>query len=288
MNWRLYHPIFEYQKILNQSSYPWLGHIHFAYDLIANAQPKTIVELGVARGVSFFAFCQAIKDFRLKTSIYGIDTWQGDKHTGSYDEQIYLDVKNIRSSYYPDQKLNFLKQNFDDAATRFADHSIDLLHIDGYHTYRAVSHDFQTWLPKMSSDGIILFHDIVEKKSDFGVYKLWAKLQKKYSTYQFSHSHGLGVVFLGSKNYLNNLSDLHLDDYYQSYFLKEKTQIDRVLRLSREHQAQIQAIKKEQAINDEKKDKQILSLQKEIVTLKSSKFWKLRNKYYRLLGRRID
>ncbi|MFZ5391918.1 MAG: class I SAM-dependent methyltransferase [Patescibacteria group bacterium] len=288
MNWRLYHPIFEYQQILNQPSYPWLGHIYFAYDLVANIKPKVIVELGVARGISFFSFCQAIKDLKLKTKIYGIDTWQGDKHTGQYDQKIFSQVKNINSTYYPKLNTSLLKQTFDKVVPKFADSGIDLLHIDGYHTYEAVAHDYQTWLPKMSANGIILFHDIVEKRSDFGVYKLWKILQKKYSTYQFSHSHGLGVVFLGQKSPLADFIALDLEDYYKNYSLKEKHQIESRHKLVNQYQDTIQKIVKESAANDQKIKVQIRQLQKEIATMKSSKFWKMRDKYYRLLGRKID
>ncbi len=288
MNWHFFHPIFEYQKNLNQSSYPWLGHVYFAYDLVANTKPKVIVELGVARGISFFAFCQAIKDSKLKTKIYGIDTWEGDKHTGQYDQKIFAQVKNINSTYYPKLNTSFFKQTFDKAVPKFTDSGIDLLHIDGYHTYEAVAHDYQTWLPKMSANGIILFHDIIEKRSDFGVYKLWKILQKKYPTYQFSHSHGLGVVFLGQNNPLADFVALDLEDYYKNYSLKEKYQIESRHKLANQYQEAIQKIEKENAANDKKIKAQIKQLQKEIATMKSSKFWKMRDKYYRLLGRKID
>src|SRR5262249_20887600 len=38
----------------------WTEHIYFAYDLIAQLRPTVVVELGIDRGESYFAFCQAI------------------------------------------------------------------------------------------------------------------------------------------------------------------------------------------------------------------------------------
>jgi hypothetical protein len=94
-----------------------------------------------------------------------------------------------------------LRKNFDEAANEFESNSIDLLHIDGLHTYTAVKHDFDTWFPKVKKDGIILLHDIFISRDDFGVYKFWEELKSEYKTIEFYQSYGLGVLFKDGARY---------------------------------------------------------------------------------------
>jgi hypothetical protein len=87
--------------------------------------------------------------------------------------------------------------SFAEALNSFKDQTIDLLHIDGFHSYEAIKEDFETWLPKVSPDGIILLHDIHVRRNTFGVYKFWQEIKTQFKTIEFVGSHGLGVVFLG-------------------------------------------------------------------------------------------
>lgn len=178
---------------------PWSGHRRFAYDLVRFAQPSMLVELGTYCGTSFFSFCQAVKDGGLSTHCYAIDSWNGDPHSGySHEagEKVFQFVQNINDHEFS-TFATLLRCDFDQALHAFTNESIDLLHIDGYHTYEAVHHDYMTWYPKLSDDGIILFHDICVRTSDFGVYRLWEELTVKENLphFTFSHSYGLGVLF---------------------------------------------------------------------------------------------
>jgi GT2 family glycosyltransferase len=195
MNWQYHQPEFEYEKVFNDLEWPWAGHKYFAYDLVCHNRPSLIVELGTHRGTSFFSFCQAVKDQELNTKLFAVDTWKGDPHALYYGEEVFTEVSGIRESFYPGLDIGLLRMTFDEAIERFADGTIGLLHIDGFHTYGAVKHDFDSWIGKVADNGVILLHDISETHDDFGVYRLWEELKQEYTTLEFHHSHGLGIVF---------------------------------------------------------------------------------------------
>lgn len=194
LTWVYHNPLFEFDNPNIRIVSTWRGHLNFAYDLIRFMKPKQVVELGSFYGASFFGFCQAVKDGGLSTKCVAIDTWLGDPHTGFYKENVFETFKTTLNTFYPNN-TQMIRSTFDDALNRFQDGTIDILHIDGYHTYEAVIHDFETWLPKVAKNGIILFHDIAVKDNNFGVYKLWDTLQKQYPSIEFEHSYGLGVLF---------------------------------------------------------------------------------------------
>ena len=176
----------------------WVGHLPFAAWLIQISPPKIFVELGTHTGNSYFSFCQSVADTSLSTKCYAIDTWEGDEHAGDYGDEIFQKV----NSHNRDCYANFstlLRMRFDDALTFFANESIGLLHIDGLHTYEAVRHDFETWLPKLAPGAIVLFHDTNVHERNFGVWKLWEELQVDYpNNIEFKHSHGLGLLQLNN------------------------------------------------------------------------------------------
>lgn len=218
----------------------WMGHVPFAMALMEMVKPRILVELGTHWGVSYCAFCQAIKELRLATQCFAVDTWQGDPHASFYTNEVLDNLKDHHDERYS-LFSKLLRCTFDEALTHFEDKSVDVLHIDGYHTYEAAKHDFETWLPKMSERGVVLIHDIeVRDRETFGVWRFWDEIKQKYPSFAFYHSHGLGVLAVGEtvpdglrvlvsggpaeaeriRTYFANLGN-HLDELHSAALQKE-------------------------------------------------------------------
>jgi glycosyltransferase involved in cell wall biosynthesis/SAM-dependent methyltransferase len=176
----------------------WWQHVPFAHWIVCATAPRVLVELGTHTGVSYTAFCQAVARRQLFTRCHAVDTWHGDPQAGEYGEEIYEDLRRFHDKRFGTFST-LLRCTFDEALDRIEDAVIDLLHIDGLHTYDAVRHDFESWLPKLSDRAVVLFHDTNVRAGDFGVWRLWNELSGLHPSFEFLHGHGLGVLAIGKQ-----------------------------------------------------------------------------------------
>jgi hypothetical protein len=185
----------EPERIVHPPS--WLDNTPFAFWIMDALRPSTFVELGCHSGNSYASFAQARQLLGLSTTCHGVDTWRGDPHAGFFDEEVFEDW----SAYHERRFSTFsrlIRSTFDEAVGQFGDGSIDLLHLDGYHTLEAVSHDFDLWRPKLSNRAVVLCHDIEVREKDFGAWRLWDRLKDEHPSFDFRHGHGLGVLGIGT------------------------------------------------------------------------------------------
>jgi glycosyltransferase involved in cell wall biosynthesis len=162
----------------------WIGHRGFAEWLVTQFENPKIVELGVDYGFSTFVFANALKG--TNGIIYGIDLFEGDVHAGS--RNTYLSVKNnIR--LHDLKNIEIIVEDFAKVSQPWSN-PLDILHIDGLHTYDAVKSDFTNWSRHVKDDGVILFHDIAV--AEFGVKDFFKELSGGHKLF-FTHWYGLGI-----------------------------------------------------------------------------------------------
>ena len=144
------------EKVLRHGS-SWVGHGSFAMKLVETYNPKVVVDLGVDYGYSTFCFA-----YPKIGEVYGVDWFQGDIHAGhrnTYDLviEMYHEIK----EEYGINNVEFIKGDFNDVAKTW-NKKIDILHVDGLHTYEGVKSDITNYLPLINKGGVIGGHDYVQ------------------------------------------------------------------------------------------------------------------------------
>ena len=166
-----------------KNQFNWKSHITFAQWIVRRKNPEVVVDLGV--DYAYSTFCFGLPKIG---KIYGIDSFEGDDHAGLRDTYKYVNEKKEELGF---DHITFIKGYFDDVAKTW-DKPIDILHIDGFHTYEAVKNDYDTWNKFVKEDGVILFHDTCVNNPGFGVRKFFGEID--LPKVNFHISNGLGVV----------------------------------------------------------------------------------------------
>ena len=229
-----------------------------------------------------------MSEANLAVKCYAVDTWQGDDHAGYYDDKVFHEV-NAHNKAHFESFSRLFKMKFDDAVNSFSNGSIELLHIDGLHTYEAAKHDFETWIIKLAPGAVVLFHDTNVRERGFGIWKLWKELQSRYpNNLEFLHSYGLGVLQLDGATDANKLEWLDsnsveqqlLKDYFSALGARqlERFELGRTKTQVAKRDGQI--VNLNQAVGE--RDRQIVNLNQavgerdgQIAALYNSTSWRI-------------
>jgi hypothetical protein len=181
----------EEMKGLDCADSAWLGHAAFAHCLVLYLKPQVIVDLGVCSGCSTFAMALALKKLRCGR-IYAVDTWEGDAHVGYYSGTVYERFMETRSALGVEEHVVPLKMLFSESKS-LINEQIDLLHIDGLHTFRAATEDFRLFRKQLAPGAMVMFHDVYnESFPDMRI--LWKWLALRHRCHIRRHSSGLGLI----------------------------------------------------------------------------------------------
>lgn len=171
--------------------------------LIDDRKPKTILEIGTARGGTLL-LSALLAD--AKALIISIDLQYGLYGGGYPDWKIPL-YKSFRQHK---QQIELIQGDSHSAAIRdqlekiLDGRKIDYLFIDGDHTYEGVKQDFEVYNQFLSGDALVAFHDIESDKTpvpDTFVSVYWNEIKGDYPHKEFIQDRsqsklGLGVLMI--------------------------------------------------------------------------------------------
>lgn len=155
-------------------------------EVVENIKPKTIMEIGTARGGTLFLFSKIIPE---DSFIISLDL-PGGSFGGGYP---WWKIPLYKSFAKDKQTINLIREDSHNLKTLrkikkiLGDRKLDFLFIDGDHTYNGVKKDFDLYKQLVKKGGIIAFHDVAlhppETKCE--VSKLWNEVKKKYEYKEF-------------------------------------------------------------------------------------------------------
>lgn len=184
-----------------------LWHVPFLFWLLEATRPRLYVEIGVGEGVAYMAVCQALHRMRAHAHCYAVGLWQDAD--GNIEVPERLAARN--ADLYEDFS-QILKDGVERSAHAIDDGSVDLMLVDLTQDSSVAKSLQQTWVPKLSSNGILLLNGI--NHGDPTIAVLVEALASKSPTIQMPGGDGLLVVLpgRGPDEELANIAALTPDD----------------------------------------------------------------------------
>ncbi len=150
-------------------------------ELIKKSKPKFILEIGTSEGGTLFFFTKFANP---KAKIITIDL----PIIRSYASYSPAKIPFFKLYRLKKQKIHFLRKDSHQTSTIknvkkiLKNSKLDVLFIDGDHTYEGVKQDFENFSPFVRRNGIIAFHDIVEHlpESNCKVSQFWNDIKDNY------------------------------------------------------------------------------------------------------------
>lgn len=130
-----------------------------AVDKVAALQPRTIVEIGCGNGGTLWVWRQ------LGAEVLAITL---PNRNPDYPSRHGATVC-LADSHLP-ESVAWLRERLDGRP-------VDVLHIDGDHSYDGVRADLETYVPLVRPGGLVLLHDIVNDRDAADVGRLWAEIR---------------------------------------------------------------------------------------------------------------
>ena len=167
---------------------------------VSETKPKQVLEIGTGWGGTLFLLCMASSPDAVICSVDLPPTLIGRGYP-EWRERLY------RSFSRGNQRIEIVRGDSHDSATAALVESLmegaplDLLFIDGDHSYEGAKADFMLYSPMVRHGGLIVLHDVVRNNlnPEIKVFKFWREIRDEYKTDEISADggrYGIGLVYV--------------------------------------------------------------------------------------------
>jgi len=188
------------QSIVNREAIQHVDELTQFAVMVRRLRPHRLVEIGTAQGGVFWLLCQLSPN---DATLVSVDLPPEDRFSGGL--KVAIDLEGMKK---PGQTVHAVTGSSHDPVTHdrvkaiFAGGPIDVLFIDGDHSYEGVKQDYEMYRSLVRPGGIIAFHDIVHTKfEDCHVDVFWRELTRNTPSQAIeiigrtpSHFGGIGVL----------------------------------------------------------------------------------------------
>lgn len=129
------------------------------YGLVRSMKPSVCVEIGSARGKSTCSIGLALKENGCGT-LYAIDPHVQTDWNDDYSVDTYEALESNITALGLGEQVQILRA-FSEEVARSWNSNIDLLFIDGDHSYDGVKRDWALFAPHLSLFSVVIFHDTI-------------------------------------------------------------------------------------------------------------------------------
>ena len=152
-------------------------------EILIPLKPKRMMEIGTSTGGTLWLWTQICDPKAMIISLDLIDPTVG----GGYDEnrkKIYATFAQLNQELFLVQGNSHLPESFGMIKGILKDELLDVLFIDGDHSYEGVEKDFEMYSKLVKPHGLIIFHDITLHPAKFHchVQAYWDNIKDQYKT----------------------------------------------------------------------------------------------------------
>ena len=168
----------ESEKIIQLSNKKWKEtspYILTMYEFVRNTKPETIFEIGTRNGISTQALLSALADNR-KGKLYSVDIKDCMPRVGLW-------MTDELAKYWEFHRANSIEFH------KTWNKEIDILLIDGDHSYEMCKADFENYEKFVRKGGYIFMHDTIHWE---GVRRFFPEI--KYPKINLTWSDGMGII----------------------------------------------------------------------------------------------